>query len=402
MLSSRTARLALTLLFLGGIAMPAVAQQAPPLSLNPVAPAAPLSDDMFKVPDGTPAEVIAYLDKLVKLQPPAESQREQRIAFLQKVLPALVEAGDKILAGKPTEEQATRGFSAKVQGLIQMKMLGAPGVDQKLQQLPEQLKQIGFPKLEQAAKMILLQLELREALQKGPAELEATIIKAIKTIEASEVAPQNIQFIQQLSQICQMIDKPDLVVPLYEKYGKAFAGNPNPQLQEAGKRMLGTVNRLTSVGKPIELEGVFLDGKKLDWAKQFNGKVVLITFWASWCGPCRQEMEHLMQLYPFYNPKGFEVLGINLDDEKSKAEEFVKENKLPWPTLISGVEGKTGFNDPNAVRYGISGIPTVMVVGKDGKVTALGVRGPKLDEMLAKLFGPMPSDKEEAKDSASR
>lgn len=396
MLSSHPARLTLAVLILGGLALPLAAQPpAAPPSLTPVAPPA-AAEDLLKVPDGTPAELIEYLDKLVQMQPPATGSREERVAFLQKVLPALVEAGDKILAGKPTEEQAGRGFSAKMQGLVQMKMLGAPGIDQKLEQLPEQMKQAGFPKLEQAAKMILLQLAIREAMQQGPAEVEAAVTKAVQALEAAPVSPMNVQFIDQLGQISQMIEKPEMVVSLYQKYGQALSSDPNPQFQEAGKRMLGTVNRLTSVGKPIKLEGVFLDGTKLDWQKQFGGKVVLVTFWASWCGPCRQEIEHLMKVYPYYHPKGFEVLGINLDEEKSKAEEFVKENNIPWPTLVSATEGKTAFDDPNAVYYGVSGIPTVMIVGKDGKVTALGVRGEKLDAMLAELFGPMPAETDQA------
>ncbi len=389
---SRFSRLALTILFLAGSAWPAAAQPpAAPPSLTPVAPPES-TEDILNVPDGTPAELIEYLDRLVKLQPPATGSQEERMAFLQKVLPALIEAGDKILAAKPTEEQAARGFSAKVQGLVQMKMLGAPGIDQKLRQLPEQMKQAGFPKLEQAATTILMQLEIREAMQQGPAEVEAALTKAVKTLESAPVSPMNVQFIDQLGQIGQMLEKPELVVPLYQKYGQALANDANPQFQEAGKRMLGTVNRLTSVGKPIKLEGAFLDGTKLDWEKQFGGKVVLVTFWASWCGPCRQEIEHLMKIYPYYHPKGFEVLGINLDEEKSKARDFVEENDIPWPILVSDTEGKTAFNDPNAVYYGVSGIPTVMVVGKDGNVKALGVRGPKLDAMLAELFGPMPTD----------
>ena len=396
MLLSRVTGLTLVLALLGGIVASAVAQQAPPPppALPLAVPAQPAaSDELFKVPDGTPEELSAYLDKLKDVQAPPQNQPDQFRAYLSKLCPAFVEAGDKILTGKPkpTEAQATKGFQAKIQGLMGMKMIGAPGIDQKIEQLPEQMKQLGFPKLEQAAKMILVQWEVGQALREQDVpKVEAAISKAVKMLEAQPVAPQFLQFIQQLGQISQMIDKPTLVVPLYEKYGKALSENANPQAQEAGKRMLGSVNRLTSVGKPIELEGVFLDGTKLDWKKQFDGKVVLVTFWASWCGPCRQEMEHLMKLYPYYHPKGFDVLGINLDDEKSTAEGFVKENKLPWPTLVSGVEGKTGFNDPNAVRYGISGIPSVMVVGKDGKITALGVRGPKLDAMLADLFGPLP------------
>ena len=405
----RTTRLAMALLVLGGVTAVAFAQQGlPPLSLDQIAPAKELPEELLKVPEGTKADLIAYVSKLKEYQPSRDTGREEQIAFARKVAPLLVEAGDKILSGKPTEEEATRGFDAKIGGLLQLKMLGNPGIDQKLERLPEQMKQLGFPKLEQTAKAVLLQLEattlmreIQQASQQGPAQLEAATAKAIKRLDEAPITLALLPIVQRLGQICQVIEKPDLAVSLFTKYGKALSELPNENAKRAGATMLGSVNRWTSVGKPIELEGVLLDGTKLDWKKQFDGKVVLVTFWATWCGPCRQEMEHLMKIYPYYHPKGFEVLGVNLDEEESAAKEFVKENNIPWPTLLAEkTEGAA--QNPNAVRYGVLAIPTVMLVDKDGKVMATDLQTPKVDEMLTKLFGPLPSEDEKEKDSAKK
>ena len=81
-----------------------------------------------------------------------------------------------------------------------------------------------------------------------------------------------------------------------------------------------------------------------------------------------------------------DVIGINLDDEKSTVEQFLDKEKLPWKTLFNDQPGETGFNNPLARRYGISGIPTVILVDRQGKVISLNARGPELGRLLAEQF----------------
>src|SRR5690606_27424048 len=112
------------------------------------------------------------------------------------------------------------------------------------------------------------------------------------------------------------------------------------------------------VGKPLSLEFAALDGKKVNLA-DLKGKVVLIDFWATWCGPCIAELPELKSVYEELHGKGFEILGISFDQDKDELSRFVQEEKMTWPQYFE--EG-----DENAFGklFGIQAIPTLWLVDK--------------------------------------
>lgn len=113
-----------------------------------------------------------------------------------------------------------------------------------------------------------------------------------------------------------------------------------------------------------------------------RGKVLLIDFWASWCGPCREENPNLVAAYARYHNKGFEVLGVSLDSKKEKWLEAIKEDELAW----NHVSDLQGWNSAAATLYGVNAIPMSYLLDKDGKIIAKNLRGgeltKKLDEVL--------------------
>jgi thiol-disulfide isomerase/thioredoxin len=140
--------------------------------------------------------------------------------------------------------------------------------------------------------------------------------------------------------------------------------------------------QLTDIGKPAP---AFIqndaDGKPVSLAS-FKGQYVLVDFWASWCGPCREENPNVVKVYKSYHTKGFTVLGISLDDNKEKWLAAVKKDQLEW-TQLSDLKG---WQNSVAELYGVKGIPTNYLLDKDGKIIARGLRGEELEKKLAELL----------------
>lgn len=115
-----------------------------------------------------------------------------------------------------------------------------------------------------------------------------------------------------------------------------------------------------------------------------KGKVVLIDFWASWCGPCRRENPHVVHAYNKYNSKGFEVFSVSLDSDKNRWMSAIQQDGLIWPNHVSDLQG---WRNQASKGYGVSSIPHTVLVGKDGVIIGTHLRGAALEAELKKIFG---------------
>jgi peroxiredoxin len=155
------------------------------------------------------------------------------------------------------------------------------------------------------------------------------------------------------------------------------------EASQAGKffDQLASKLDLPGEGEVMEISFTATDGTKVDLAAM-KGKVVLVDFWATWCGPCVKELPNVKAAYEKHHDKGFEVIGISLDQEKSDLDAFVKKNAMPWPQAFDG----KGWQNALAAKFGISSIPATFLVGKDGKIAATDLRGPALEAKVAELL----------------
>lgn len=140
----------------------------------------------------------------------------------------------------------------------------------------------------------------------------------------------------------------------------------------------------TSKGKMFtDIKGKNQDGKEValsDYAGK--GKVVLIDFWASWCPYCISDMPFLVDAYAKYKEKGFEIVGVTLDDDVEAWKSGIEKTKITWPQMSD----LKGWESELSTAYAVSGLPHVVLIDKDGTIIDRGFGGKELDAKLAELF----------------
>jgi len=197
----------------------------------------------------------------------------------------------------------------------------------------------------------------------------------LKDFAKSESAPEALI---QLASASEFNAEEDEARKYYEELARDFPTT------EAGMKASGALRRLDLVGKSLDLRGPGLDGQPVDTAR-FKGKTLLITFWASWAEPVRRDLPELVKLYQKNRGKDFEIIGVNLDNERPDLDAFLKENPLPWPQIFEpgGIE-KNKF----ATEFGIIALPTMVLVDSGGKVVNRNIRtAAELERQLEKVLG---------------
>ncbi len=107
----------------------------------------------------------------------------------------------------------------------------------------------------------------------------------------------------------------------------------------------------------------------------YKGKVVLVDFWATWCGPCRAELPNVIETYKKYHDKGFEIIGVSLDSDRDKLDAFLKkQDGMTWQQFFDG----QGWGNELAKKYGVESIPFTVLIGPDGKIIGKDLRGDAL------------------------
>jgi len=155
---------------------------------------------------------------------------------------------------------------------------------------------------------------------------------------------------------------------LRERYLKALESNHSKD--PLVRPFLKSRGRSPYVGAAFEADLTRLDGSKLKLPNGLLGKVVVVDFWATWCGPCVAEVPHMKKVYQQYKDKGVEFVGISLDKSREKLTDFIEQRGLGWVHTFSG----KAWEDPTAAAYGVRGIPSIWVIGKDGKVVSDNAR----------------------------
>ena len=338
--------------------------------------------DPFAVPEGNDAKVLGLFLSRLQRTPPKTRTPEGILEHLNK----LEKVADELLGREIEGEMVDQVVGMKIQVLSLLPQFGDEGAVKRRSEFLTKSLEDPRPAVANMAKQYLRMEKVQKIGELKQPERAALIEELAKDIQDGELTDDEVQFAMTAGNALAEAGEAEEAAAAMNLFAKYVEASGSPNAEKIVKSFRGTARKLTLPGNPIEIAGTKMDGKPFS-IEELKGKVVLIDFWATWCGPCLAELPNVQEQYELYHDKGFEVVGISLDEDRAELEAFLEEKKLPWMTLHQN-DG-SGWGNDNASRYSINGIPACFLIDQEGKVVSLECRGEVLPQMLEKLLGPV-------------
>ncbi|TKC13246.1 AhpC/TSA family protein [Pedobacter polaris] len=265
-----------------------------------------------------------------------------------------------------------------------------------------QLKNGEFKKAIITGSKTQLQADLRNKLKEPNRKLQDSLIQLLakeKDIAAKQELKEKLNTAKNAERefdINDVKENPNSLISAYilsvyaSNWGKEKSAELYNNLSSDMKNTTygKTISDFIMLNKEIKIGGKFVDfeqanatGKKIKLSA-IKAKYILLEFWGSWCGPCREENPNLVKTYNAYKNKGFEILGVAADEKKEQWLKAIKDDNLPW----ENVSDLKGDKNEAALIYGINAFPTNYLIDEKGIIIAKNLRGEELKKKLAELL----------------
>jgi peroxiredoxin len=220
--------------------------------------------------------------------------------------------------------------------------------------------------------------------QTGRHEIAIQHLEGYKNVPGEKRSQEEAKALVTLAGSYMALERFDEAEVLLKKLAEPSSGRDYRINQMASRQlaMIGSLRKL-KIGLPaLVFSAKTHDGKRIS-LDDYKGKVVLLDFWASWCNPCRAEMPNVKKVYKEYRDKGFEIIGISLDDKEANFKRYMDSEKMPWPQIFDG----KGWRSEIGQLYAVTAIPATYILDRDGIIRYKNARGKELGKAVKELIG---------------
>lgn len=306
---------------------------------------------------------------------------------LRQAARSIVAAATESVPHAASDEEAIQRIHLSLEALRLIGQLSEADMEPEVTNLLDSLQKVARPTVAEAIIQMRLARHIRHWKDLSANQRQAALDRFVADVKQNGLTTGHADLLMRVADILENANDQKLAAVTITELLPAFRESPEGSVNRRAPWMEGIARRLELVGRPLEIEGTLLDGSQLDW-QSYRGKVVLVDFFANWCEVCRAEVPMILATHRAYRDKGFEVIGISMDDQRSRAEAYRQQTGFRFPTLFSDDPKASGRDHPMGLKYGVTALPRAILVDKDGIVVDTVARGPRLARRLRELLGP--------------